>query len=108
MKLKPSLKEKKRYILFEIVSGQDFSLDEVKSEAEKAWHAFLGDLGVSKAAPMFIKENYKNNKFIIKVSNKYTDEIKSALILIKKIKNTPVIVKSMVTSGTIKKISSYL
>jgi len=106
MKLKPSLKEKKRYILFEIVSDQNFNLDEVKAEAEKAWHTFLGDLGVAKAAPLFVKEKYKNNKFIIKVSNKHTDEIKSALILIKKIKNTPVIIKSILTSGTIKKLSS--
>ena len=106
MKLLPSLRQKKRYIVFEIKSETKFSLVDVKKEVEKAWLLFLGQLGMAKSSPLFIK--FKNNKFIVKINHKWVDECISAILLIKKIKNKPVIVRSIVTSGTIKKASTYL
>jgi len=106
MKLLPSLKQKKRYVVFEIISDQDFSKEDMEKEVFSALKSFLGDLGLSKAVPLFVK--FKSNKFIMKVNHNYTDELKSALILIKKIKNMPVILKSVITSGTIKKASTQL
>jgi len=100
------MKEKKRYILFEIKSLQQYSTQEINDAIEDALKTFLGDLGLAKAAPSFIKEKSKNNHFVIKVSNSYVDECKSAIILIKTIKKKPVIIASKATSGTLKKISS--
>jgi len=108
MKLLSSLKQKKRYVVFEILSEKDkFSLKEVELVVNKALRDFLGQLGISKAAPHFLKERFNQNKqrFIIRTNHKYVSEIKSALTLIKKIKNSKIIVKSLVTSGTIKKAS---
>ncbi len=106
MKLLPALKQKKRYVVLEIVSDTNFSLAEIRKEVDNALLLFLGQLGLSKAVPLFIKA--KNNKFIMKVNHKWVDELKSALILIKKIKNKSVIIKSIITSGTVKKASTYL
>ena len=106
MKLLPALKQKKRYVVLEIVSDTNFSLAEIRKEVDNALLLFLGQLGLSKAVPLFIKA--KNNKFIMKVNHKWVDELKSALILIKKIKNKSVIIKSIITSGTVKKASAYL
>lgn len=106
MKLLPSLKQKKRYILFQIVSDTQFSTQEIKTTVKEALKDFLGELGLAKSAPLFVKE--KDNKFILKVNHKYINESISALILIKRIKNKPVIVKSIITSGTIKKATSAL
>ena len=106
MNLLPSLKQKKRYIVFEISSSDQFSSSEIKTAVEDALLLFLGQLGLSKAVPLFIKS--KNNKFIIKANHNWVDEVKAALILIKKIKNQPVIVKSIITSGTINKASISL
>lgn len=110
MKLLPTLKENKRYIIFEVISARQFSFPEIKQAVDSALQFFLGQLGLSKAAPLLLKEKFSQDRqrFVIKVNQKYTDEIKSALILSKKIKNTPVIIKSIITSGTLKKISSYL
>tara|TARA_Y100000310_G_C20471506_1_gene710287 strand:- start:106 stop:432 length:327 start_codon:yes stop_codon:yes gene_type:complete len=108
MKLLPSLKQKKRYVVFEVATDKTFSVKEIKEAVEFALKDFLGQWGLAKSSPMFLKEKCKNNKFIIKVNHKYVDEVKSALILIKKIKNTPVIVKSVITSGTLKKASLRL
>ena len=106
MKLLPSLKPKKRYVVFEIKSDTLFSALDVKEEVEKALLLFFGQLGLAKATPLFLKERYKDNKFIIKVNHKYVDECKSAIILIKKIKNKAVILKSITTSGTLKQANS--
>ncbi len=102
----PSLKPKKRYIVFRIISSESYSSAEVEAKVQEALLHFLGELGVARAAPIFIKEKYKNNKFILKVGHKYVDEVKSALVLIKSIKKTPVILCSVTVSGTLKKASS--
>jgi len=108
MKLLPSLRQKKRYLVFRIESKQIFNFSDIKREVDSALLIFLGQLGLAKSSPLLLNEKLKNNKFIIKVNHKYVDECKAALALIKKIKNKPVIVRSVITSGTIKKASSYL
>ncbi len=110
MKLKPSLKQKKRYVLFEIQSAKVFSLPEVAEAIESSLLRFLGELGLAKASPMMVKEkwNDKKQRFVLKVNHDYVDKLKAAVILNKKIKNTPVLIRSIVTSGTLKKISSHL
>jgi ribonuclease P/MRP protein subunit POP5 len=110
MKLMPSLRQKKRYVVFEIVGDKDFSVSEVESEIVRVLKEFFGQLGLSKASPLFLKEKFSLSKqrFVVKVNNKHVDELKAALTLSKSIKNTPVIIKSIITSGTLKKASLQL
>ncbi|HLD79929.1 MAG TPA: Rpp14/Pop5 family protein [Candidatus Nanoarchaeia archaeon] len=110
MKLLPSLRQKKRYLVFEIRAMKKFSLSEVQEAVESSLLQFLGEWGVAKAGPLFIKEkwNAQKQRFVVKVNHTFVDELKSAVILNKKIKNTPVLIKSVISSGTLKKISSYL
>lgn len=51
---------------------------------------------------MFI--DYQNNKGIIKTNNKFVKETKAALTLIEKINKEKVIVKTIITSGILKKV----
>ncbi|MBU0456908.1 MAG: Rpp14/Pop5 family protein [Nanoarchaeota archaeon] len=110
MKLLPSLKQKKRYVVFEITSNKKFSFTEVKEAVDSAILLFFGQLGIAKSSPMLLKEKFdiEKQRFVIKVNHKYVDEIKAALILNKNIKNTPVIIKSLTTSGTLKKASTKI
>ena len=110
MKLKPSLRQKKRYVVFEIVADKKFSPLEVQEEVERAMKEFFGQLGLSKASPLFLKERFDQEKqrFVVKINHKHVDELKAALTLSKSIKNTPVIIKSIITSGTLKKASLQL
>ena len=105
MKLQPSLKQKKRYVLFEIKSKDKFGASEVKKEVDAALLLFIGQLGLSKASPLFLKERYKDNQFMVKINHKHVDECISAIMLIKTIKNKPVLIRSVITSGTLKKVS---
>lgn len=113
MKPLPSLKEKKRYVVVQVIADKKekkFTFKEIEQSFKETLGDFLGTLGLSKAAIMILKEKFSPEKqaVIIKVNNKYVNELKSALILIKKIKNVPVVVKSIAVSGTLKKASIYL
>ena len=108
MKLLPSLRQKKRYIVFEIISSKVFPLSDIESEVTLGLQRFLGELGMSRAMPMFVKEKYKNQKFIIKVNHTAVDECKAGIILIQKIKGVPVSMRSIIMSGSLKKASSHL
>ena len=108
MRISPSLKPKKRYVVFEILCEKKFSTSEIQKAVDSALIQFLGEFGVAKATPLFIKEKCKDNKFMLKVAHTEVDLCKSAVILIKKIKNNSVIIQSITTSGTIKKAGTYL
>ena len=99
MKLLKSLKQKKRYIVFDV--SEEYSLLDLKSAVETALEKYFGQLGMAKVSPLFVKAEGK--RFILKVNHQYVDETIAGIILIKKIKNTPVIVKSVIVSGTLKK-----
>ncbi|MBI4152820.1 hypothetical protein HY495_03855 [Candidatus Woesearchaeota archaeon] len=103
MKLLPSLKQRKRYLVFKIRAEKTFSAAEIQEAVEQALQDFLGQLGMARAAPLFFKDLSQNNQFVLKINHHYVDEVKSALILIKKIKNTPVLLHSITTSGILKK-----
>ncbi|MBR9683231.1 hypothetical protein GOV03_01705 [Candidatus Woesearchaeota archaeon] len=110
MKLLPSLRQKKRYIVFEVISDKKFSSTEIEKETHQALQTFMGQLGVAKAAPMFIGKQFNpaKQRFVLKINHKHVDEAKAALTLIKKIKNTTVIIKSITTTGMIKKASKLM
>ena len=98
----PSLREKKRYIVFEVVANKKFNFNTVAEKIQEQNLKFLGELGCAKAGA-FILDTYKNNKGIIRVNNKYVDEVKSALTLIEDIDNQKVIVKTIYVSGLLRK-----
>ena len=116
MKLLSSLKQKKRYLVFEVISKNKYSTQEIEKEVNLVLTSWLGQLGIARAAPLFLKEKFNQSKqrFILKVNHKYVAEAKAALSLIKKINNNnnnnnnKVIVKSLITAGTIKKAKVVL
>lgn len=110
MKLIPTLKQKKRYLVFEIIAETKFSFPEIREEMKRAMKDFWGSSGLAKAGPIFIDErfSFEKQRFLVKANHKFVDELKSALILSKSIKNTPIIVKSVIVSGTLKKAGAYL
>ena len=62
--LKPSMKERKRYLL---IRGKN-----LRSNVDKAIREFIGTLGVSKASPLWIKEG------ILCVNRKSLDHVKAS------------------------------
>ena len=81
--LKPSLREKKRYLLL----AGNFT----KSDAEKAIKEYIGVLGYAKASPQWISSK------ILAVNRKEVDKVRASFTLANKISVARV-------SGTLKKL----
>jgi ribonuclease P/MRP protein subunit POP5 len=103
--LLPSLKEKKRYLVFEVISDKIISQKLINDSIEKNTEYFLGDLDKARSGLIIIKErfNKSNQRGIIRVNNKYVDKLKFSLALIKRISNKNAIIKSVGVSGILKK-----
>jgi ribonuclease P/MRP protein subunit POP5 len=99
--LSPTLREKNRYIAFEVISKKQLNIKGVKEGLEKEILGFLGALELAKSSFKLI--NFQKNKGIIKVQRKYLNKIKTALILINNIQDNKVMIKNKYVSGILKK-----
>lgn len=105
--LLPSLRERKRYLVFKLISKTDIKdFNAVKTEIKDSLKNLIGDLGMAKADIRFIKE--KNNKGVIMINHTFLDHLRAGLALVEKVKEVPVIICSIAASGTVKKAQSYM
>lgn len=102
--LLPTLKERKRYILFQVFTKARLGSREVKELVMKAGLQFLGELGMAKSGLQFLPETWKKDKGIIRVGHKYVDETKAALAFVKEHKGEKVAINCLKVSGTIGKL----
>ncbi len=104
--LLPTLKERKRYILFEVNPKIEIEKEEVKKQVTKACLQFLGELGMAKTGVQFLPETYKKNKRrgIIRVGHKHVDEVKAALALITQIGGRKATFNTLKVSGVLNKL----
>jgi len=103
MKVKPilpSLREKKRYLVFEVLSKDSLNFSALNDAIYDSCFNYLGDLGMAKAGILTMKDKYSNNKGIIRVNHKNTENLKSALMLINK---KDVLIRTLGVSGILKK-----
>ncbi|MBL7147864.1 MAG: ribonuclease P protein component 2 [Nanoarchaeota archaeon] len=105
--LLPSLKERNRYLVYEIKTKDKLDFKEVRKEILNSNLRFLGELETAKASVLILND-WKNNKGIIKISHKYVDKVRVALMLIKYINRKNVIFKTIRVSGTLKKARSFI
>ena len=82
-----------------------FNFNDVYREIRSKILSFLGEDSYSKAGVIVLNE-WKKNKGIIKVNNKYTDMIRTSLMLMKKINTENVIVRTKGISGLLNKVKS--
>jgi len=107
-KLLPSLKEKKRYIAFNILSEKILNKDDVERSIYNNCKSFIGEMNYAKAGVNIIPEFLMANKGIIRVNNKFVDHVKSSLMMIKEINNEKVIIRSIGVSGILNKAEVYI
>ncbi len=97
----PSLRERKRYVVFKIVSNRrikDFSL--VSRAIWRYSASLIGTLGQAKAGIWVLEDklNPEKQTGMVRVNHKHVNELKASLALIDRIGEEPVIVKSLSTS----------
>ena len=99
LKVLPSLKENKRYIIAEIKSESE---SEIKNKIDKALLEFLGVLGYGQAGPMLIKSVSKKGIFnaILSVNRQSVDHVKAAFAFAG--------IRCLGVSGTLKGTKKFL
>lgn len=87
--------------MFEIESKESINMETALKHIDNEIRKFLGELNYGKAGIMLI--DYKGNKAILKVNHKHVDEAKTALALVKDINNHQASIRTLGTSGILKK-----
>lgn len=95
--LLPSLKERKRYIVFEVITPSDIGEEEVYDAIKHALHGYVGDLGMARAGLQFVK--WSKNKGIARVNHTSADMLKASFTFIYSINGKKAVVRSLGTSG---------
>lgn len=101
----PSLRERKRYLAFEIVSKNKIKpFSDVFAVIEANSLKLLGELGVADAGIMFMnKYDESLQRGLVRVNHKHVETLKTVLALTKTIHDQEVIARSIGTSGILKK-----
>jgi RNase P/RNase MRP subunit POP5 len=107
--LRPSLREKKRYVVFKAV-GKDINLNIVSNLIINKFKELYGTYGLGKAGIMFLENrfNYKEKKGVLRVNNLFVDYVKSVFLFIDNHQQNDLIVSSVYTSGSLKKALQYI
>ncbi len=103
--LLPSLREKKRYVAYEILSSHQFDGRQANQAIKDAAQTFLGTLGMAKAGIITLDDEFNpaKQRGMARVNHKKTDEFKASLVMIKQIDGKDVIVRSVGASGMLRK-----
>lgn len=102
--LPPTLREKERYIVFEVISESPIEYSELSKAVWFTSASLLGDLGSAESHPRIIKNIYseKTQRGIIRCRHDRTEQVRAALAMIRKIGGKDSIVKVLGITGTIK------
>jgi ribonuclease P/MRP protein subunit POP5 len=102
----PSLRERKRYLAFEILS--EGNIKDVSAVSRAIWDSslsFSGELGTAEAGIWFLADKYNAElqRGLIKVGHRHVDQLKAGLMMIDRIEREQAIVRSLGVSGIMKK-----
>lgn len=101
--LRPTLREKKRYVAFKAISNNKISIDDTYKKVIEEYRFLYGQNGLSKAGAMLIKSKCSKDVGIARISHKCVDDFRTSMAMVRKINEHDTIVKSIGSSGILKK-----
>lgn len=99
----PSLRERNRYIAFELTSEGKLPREDVVGGMWSSLLSSLGTLGASKTGFWFMDWIPEKSVGVIKVNHGSVEDVRAALALAANIKGKPVVFHVLGVSGTLKK-----
>ncbi len=103
MKLKallPTLREKKRYIVFEAFGKGEISQKAAVQSLMDGLQRFLGEFGMAKAGVILLKD-WHGNRGIVRVAHTQVDVVRAAVMLAK---GKDFMFKTLAISGSLEKV----
>jgi RNase P/RNase MRP subunit POP5 len=106
-RLKPSMRQKKRYVAYELKSPVPLARGADRALVEQA-NQLLGAFLAPEAGIASIKYNPEKQRGILRLDRRYVEHLRKCFAMIKKLNNQEVMIKSIKTSGMIGKLKKYL
>jgi len=105
-----SLREKKRYVVFKVISQEQLPFKGISKGIKEHFLSLMGEFGYTKSGLMLLHEqwNQSKNTGVAKINHKYVTHLKMALSLIKNIESEKVIVNSLGVSGILAKTKRFV
>jgi len=109
--LLPSLRQKKRFIVFKIETENNYKFDfkDVSYEILDQLILFLGSIDFSNGGIWLLRDKFNKEKqiFYLRVSTKLKNKTIAALLLIDKLQNYNVRIKILGVSGTLRGAKNF-
>ncbi len=100
--LPPTLRMRKRYIAFEIISEKDIDYAEFSTAVWNSMLELFGEKGTAESHVWVIKNLYDGKKGILRCKHDLVEQVRASLAFIKMIGDSKVIIKILGVTGTIK------
>lgn len=100
MRTLPTLRDKKRYLAFEIASEQTITRQQLISEILNSVHSLFGDVGCCEINPMLLSFDGKYG--IVRCARERTRQARAALACINNVRGKRASILVLGISGTIK------
>lgn len=97
--LKPALREKKRYLVYEIQTKEDVDMFKAQHEIIKEIHTLLGIFDAAKAGILPVKFDKETKRGILRLNNTAVEHVRSCFVIISKIQNIPIQIVTRGVSG---------
>lgn len=98
----PTLKEKKRYLVYEVLSEKKIELD-LSREIVKKTTTLLGIFDSAKAGIQSVEYDKKHQRGVLRVTVKEVDKLKTTLALISQLNDEEITIRTLGVSGILKK-----
>ncbi len=109
--LLPTLREKKRYLVFEVISEKQMLWPAVRKSVDQAILRHIGDLGYAKAGVQLLDKRWNTplSRGMLRTTHTSLDAVRSSLGFVRDIDGKPVVVRSVGASGILKRaVARYL
>jgi ribonuclease P/MRP protein subunit POP5 len=100
--LLPTLRTKKRYVVYKVISDKKYSHNTVVRAIKKSYIDSFGRIGFGRAGFMDTRI-HSANKGVLKINNKYLDKLRIAMGMVKDIDGNKAIIRTILVSGILKK-----
>ncbi|MFH0817882.1 MAG: Rpp14/Pop5 family protein [Candidatus Micrarchaeota archaeon] len=108
MTVKPTMRDKRRYVSFKIEAEMPVSEKEAFDAIFCSILSFLGEFGYSKANPKQIRFDQKTGFGVIRCSATEVENVRASLAYLSKIVNRKAAVRLLSNSGSMKKLKQRL
>lgn len=106
MKLKPlmpTLRERKRYIAFEIIAERPISCSACAHALQQASIQMFGTIGTAAMGMRLLSRRYQSNTGIIRVSHTHCHQARAVLAYVDRIEGINCVIRSIQTSGMVQR-----